>query len=49
MIEKFLNENSYSNNIIFVINKAKNKLNEYFSTTNRLVYIISTSNFKYIY
>ncbi|CAG8564954.1 10563_t:CDS:2 [Scutellospora calospora] len=42
MIEKFLNKNSYSNDIISAINKAKNKLNKYFSTTNGLVYIIST-------
>ena len=43
MIKKFLNKNSYSNDIISAINKAKNKLNKYFPTTNGLVYIISTS------
>ena len=43
MIEKFFDKNSYSNYIISAINKAKNKLNKYFPTTNGFVYIISTS------
>jgi hypothetical protein len=43
MIEKFLNKDSYSNDIITAISKAKNKLHKYFPTTNGLGYIISTS------
>ncbi|CAG8834528.1 13530_t:CDS:1, partial [Cetraspora pellucida] len=42
LIEKFLEKESYSNKINNVINKAKLKLQKYYSTTNRLVYIIST-------
>ncbi|CAG8848217.1 17511_t:CDS:2, partial [Gigaspora margarita] len=41
MIENFLNEDSYSSDIITAISKAKNKLYKYFPTTNGLVYIIS--------
>ncbi|CAG8821137.1 13207_t:CDS:1, partial [Cetraspora pellucida] len=42
LIKKFLEKESYSNEIINAINKVKLKLQKYYPTTNRLIYIIST-------
>ncbi|KAF0534278.1 zinc finger bed domain-containing protein ricesleeper 2-like [Gigaspora margarita] len=39
LIEKFLKEESYSNDIINAIDKAKLKLQKYYPTTNGLAYI----------
>ncbi|CAG8526270.1 27760_t:CDS:2, partial [Gigaspora margarita] len=46
LIENFLKEDSYSNDIINAINKAKLKLQKYYPTTNGLAYIISIKYFK---
>ncbi|CAG8836496.1 16450_t:CDS:1, partial [Cetraspora pellucida] len=43
LIKKFLEKESYFNEIINAINKTKLKLQKYYLTTNRLVYIISTN------
>ncbi|CAG8709377.1 73_t:CDS:1, partial [Gigaspora margarita] len=43
LIEKFLKEKSYSSDIINAIDKAKLKLQKYYSTTNGLAYITAAS------